>query len=232
MRIRMEFIRDKGLRFVSHLDLLKTMERSLRRAEVPLAFSEGFNPHPKISFASALAVGLTSSGEYMDIETNQEVDPQKLVSDLNNNLPTGLKITRAVTVDKSLPALMAVVNRAIYQVKVGLKEPVATDKLKDAIDKLKEQDEILITRNTKKGPREKNIRSGIVQIKGRAENKEIFLEMLLFAGEANVRPEEVVQALVKYGQIGAVDYLELHRQGLFLAQGEGIVTPIEGTVLL
>lgn len=231
MRIRMEFTRNKGLRFVSHLDMLKTMERSLRRAGVPLAFSEGFNPHPKISFASAMAVGLTSSGEYMDIETNQDVDPQKLVSDLNNNLPSGLQITRAITVDKSLPALMAVVNRAMYKVKVGLKEPVATDKLKDAIDKLEEQEEILITRNTKKGPREKNIRPGIVKIKGRAENKEILLEMLLFAGESNVRPEEVVQALVNYEHIGIVDYLELHRQGLFLAQGEDIVTPIEGAVL-
>lgn len=230
MRIRMEFVRDKGLRFISHLDLLKTIERSLRRAGVPLAFSEGFNPHPKIAFASALAVGLTSSGEYMDIETNQDVDPQKLVSDINNNLPAGLKINRAVSVEKSLPALMAVVNRALYQVTVVLKDPVTDDELKEAIDKLSNQEEISITRNTKKGPREKNIKAGIVKIKGRADNKELFLEMLLFAGEVNVRPEEVVQALVKYGQIGIVDYLELHRQGLFLAQGEEIVTPIEGAV--
>lgn len=231
MRIRMEFSRGKGLRFVSHLDLLKTMERSLRRAGIPLAFSAGFNPHPKISFASALAVGLTSSGEYMDIETNQDVDPQKMLTDLNNNLPTGLKITRAIAVEKSLPALMAVVNRALYRVIVGLREPITSENLNKALATLNNQEEILITRNTKKGPREKNIRPGIVRLKGHRENKEIFLEMLLSAGEVNVRPEEVVQALVKYGQIGIIDYVDLHREGLFIAQGEDIVTPIEVAVL-
>lgn len=233
MRIRMEFTKGEELRFVSHLDLLKTFERAMRRADVPLAFSEGFNPHPKMSFAAATAVGVTSAREYVDIETAGDVDAAEIMKALNSVLPKGLEITVVEPVVQGLPALMATVNRARYTITVGLKEMVTTDELADAIHRLLRQEQIMVTRTTKKGLREKDIRPGIEQLSGRMEENKIIFEVLLHTGgELNIRPDEVVQALKAYFNQGLeIDYVQIHKEGLYVAGEDALFTPLDKAVL-
>lgn len=232
MRIRMEFMRGNELKFVSHLDMLKTFERAMRRADVPLAFSEGFNPHPKMSFANALAVGIISDKEYLDIETSIDVDIEKLKDSLNLMLPEGLMIITVITVDKSIPALMASVNRARYQVIIEINNSVTDDNLKAAIKRILEKEEILITKKTKKGNREKNIRPGIEELSGAITDAQVVLQMLLHTGESTVRPEEVLKALISYGSLNLdIAYTEIKKQGLYIARGENLFTPIDSAVL-
>ena len=95
VQIRIKYAKTNSGRFLSHLDLMRAWERSIRRSGLPLAFSQGFNPHPKISFGSALSVGVTSNGEYMDMELTEAVELTQLKERLTQNLPPALMLLDA-----------------------------------------------------------------------------------------------------------------------------------------
>ena len=111
-----KLIKGPEVRFISHLDLLRAVERALRRAGVPMEFSKGYNPRPKISFASALPVGMTSCGEYGEFILKNPWQPEEFKGQLNKQLPDGLKIIAIKEVAHKSPALMAVVNLARYKI--------------------------------------------------------------------------------------------------------------------
>ncbi len=117
-RLRIRFSRGEELKFISHLDLMRCWERALRRAQVPLAYSEGFTPHPRISLAVPLALGVTSEAELMDINLTRWVSPHWFSSGVAQQLPCGLKILAASPVALTLPSLQASVRFAEYQVEV------------------------------------------------------------------------------------------------------------------
>ena len=84
MLLCLQYSKGEEARFLSHLDLMRAMERALRRARLPLAFSEGYNPHPRVAYASALAVGVTSEGEYLDLELEEDLSAQEVVDALSS----------------------------------------------------------------------------------------------------------------------------------------------------
>ena len=90
MNIRMKFLKDEEVKYISHLDLMRTFQRAMRRAKIPMVYSAGFNPHPEMSFAQALSLGIASVGEYLDIKTKDNINIRELKDKLNNVLPTGL----------------------------------------------------------------------------------------------------------------------------------------------
>ena len=87
MRMLAVYHKGPSLAFISHLDVQRTLQRAMRRAGIPLAFSQGFNPHPKLSFASALATGQTSDAEWFEAELSEDVEPEAFVSRVNGVLP-------------------------------------------------------------------------------------------------------------------------------------------------
>ena len=117
-RYRITFARDSSIRFVGHLDLVKTWERILRRADLPVAYSQGFHPLPKITFASALPVGCTSEAELMDVVLAEPLDPSAIVRRLTPTLPAGIGIASIVEVLLNVPALQATLRWAEYLVTV------------------------------------------------------------------------------------------------------------------
>jgi len=131
MRLRITFSKQGALRYTGHLDLHKIIERSIRRARLPLAYSQGFHPQPKINLAAALPLGFSSRAEVMDIWLNEDVED--VVSDLQSRVPPGLIIMDASPVDDREPSLQSQVIGAEYEVKIketesasGLDEKVAT----------------------------------------------------------------------------------------------------------
>jgi radical SAM-linked protein len=124
-RYRITFTRDKTIRFVGHLDLAKTWERILRRADLPVAYSQGFHPLPKITFASALPVGCTSEAELMDIILAAPCEPASVMARLSPALPAGIAITSVVEVPLQAPALQASLRWAEYVVTVETDETQA-----------------------------------------------------------------------------------------------------------
>ena len=117
-RIRITFARSDDMKFITHLDMMRFWERALRRANIPIAYSEGFSPHAQISLAAPLAVGVTSEAELMDVYLAKPMTPRDLLRDLTKELPAGVTAVSAEEVGMALPALQADVRFAEYDVDV------------------------------------------------------------------------------------------------------------------
>jgi radical SAM-linked protein len=118
-RLRVKFARGEQIRFISHLDLMRCWERAMRRAEIPLAYSEGFTPHPRIAIAAPLALGVTSEAELMDVTLDRWVSPHWFTGGVSRQLPDGISIAAVVPVALTLPSLQSAVRLAEYRVEVA-----------------------------------------------------------------------------------------------------------------
>ena len=114
MRIRITFEKTAAMRYTGHLDLHKVWERTIRRARLPLAYSQGFNPHPRINLASALPLGFTGQQEVIDIWLEIVIPPAEIEQKLSPVLPPGIRLSRIEEVDSHLPALQTEIEASVY----------------------------------------------------------------------------------------------------------------------
>lgn len=187
MRIRITFTKQGALRYTGHLDLHKVWERAARRAELPLAYSQGFHPQPKMNMAAALPLGFSSRCEVMDMRLKHDIPLNDLPTRLNSNLPSGLQVVDVETVDEHAPALQTQVVSAEYE--VLLTEPVDEAELQQKIESITESQSI---------PRERrgkmyDLRALIEELKLISQDK-IFMR-LAARESATGRPEEVLDVL-------------------------------------
>jgi radical SAM-linked protein len=124
-RLRVRFQRGEAVKFISHLDLTRLWQRACQRAGIPLAYSEGFSPHPRISLAAPLALGVTSEAELMDIFLARPVSPHFFMSALKRELPVGIEILQVQMVAPNQPSLQAQLRFAEYQVSLATSEKPA-----------------------------------------------------------------------------------------------------------
>jgi radical SAM-linked protein len=117
-RLRIRFSRGQELKFISHLDIMRLWQRALHRAGLPLAYTEGFSPHPRISLAAPLAVGVTSQVELADVFCSKWVSPHSFTTALSQQLPPGIAILEVHMVAPTLPSLQSQVRYAEYEVEV------------------------------------------------------------------------------------------------------------------
>jgi len=117
-RLRLKFSRGEELKFLSHLDLMRLWERALRRAGLPLAYSEGFTPHPQIALAAPLSVGVTSQAELMDVFLSRWVPPQSFMAQVSKQLPGGIDLLEALPVGPKAPSLQSQIRFIEYKVEV------------------------------------------------------------------------------------------------------------------
>ena len=148
------------LRWLSHLDTLSLVERAFRRAKLPVAYSQGFNPHMLISWGPAHPVGLAGDGEYFDIEFSDYVDIG-WKNELNQVLPQGIEIVTAREMDHKLPALMSSINLAIYRIYFY---SICQEKLEEKIKDLLSREVIEVIRHSPKGEKRVDIRPGIFDL--------------------------------------------------------------------
>lgn len=125
MKLRLQITKEPGIRFISHLEYQRSIEKAIRRSGIPVAYSEGFNPHMRFSLASALSVGVTSSCEFAEIKLLEERPLAGLVEALGRALPMGIHIVKADLADDKAPKLMACAQGATYQVLVPCPEDPA-----------------------------------------------------------------------------------------------------------
>jgi len=121
MRIRITFVKQGVLRYTGHRDLHKLWERAARRAELPLAYSQGFHPQPKMNMAAALPLGFSSRCEVMDLRLERDIPLEDLPTRLNSTLPSGLRVVNVEQVEERAPALQTQVASAEYE--ITLTEP-------------------------------------------------------------------------------------------------------------
>jgi radical SAM-linked protein len=191
MRARITFSKQGALRYTGHLDLHRLWERAMRRADLPLSYSQGFHPQPKISIASALPLGFSSRGEVLDVRFNAEIPTEEIAIRLQDSLPPDIQVIGVESVDEREPALQTQVISATYD--VHLTEPVDGSELRRKVE------EVMMSESL---PRER--RSKFYDLRPLIEGLNIFteadgniwLQMKLTARDgATGRPEEVLNAL-------------------------------------
>ncbi|MDR2515136.1 MAG: TIGR03936 family radical SAM-associated protein [Christensenellaceae bacterium] len=206
-----EFHKRDRARWISHLDLQRAMQRALRRAKLPVGYSQGFNPHVNLSFASALSLGLESLCEILDVELSAPAEPEAFMAALNAVLPAGLKILRARLVEDAAPAPMALMRFAEYQAFV------LQSGLTGAASTLMASETVLAQKQSKKGTRQVDIRPMLFALEALEEAAGTRLTMLLLCSNAdNLRPEAVLSAL------GARDASKTTRTRLLKADGSDL----------
>ncbi|MGC9332857.1 MAG: TIGR03936 family radical SAM-associated protein [Anaerolineae bacterium] len=124
-RLRIQFAKGAALQYISHLDLNRTWERAFRRAALPLAHSQGFNPRPRFQIAAALPVGVIGRTELLDLWLDVEIDPAQVLGRLQPALPPGLDVLSVEEVDLKAPSLQSQMRAAEYRVEVQTAEPLA-----------------------------------------------------------------------------------------------------------
>ncbi len=129
-KVRLALTKDAEICFVSHLEYMKTIERAVKRAKLPVAYSEGFNPHMKFSLASALSVGVSSSYELCEMDFTEQVEAEVVVQKLTASLPRGIRIVQAELVLEKTDKLMAMVQAAEYEVSISLLAGASVDTAK------------------------------------------------------------------------------------------------------
>jgi radical SAM-linked protein len=223
VKIRVKFEKGEPVKFISHLDIMRTFERAMRRAKLPLAFSRGFTPHPRMVFASALPVGITSSGEYFDAEFYENIAPDEVGCRLNSALPEGIKIKKVGFADGKFP--LSAINRALYKVIVS--SGVTAADWESAVTSLLSQTNIIVDKVLKDKTKRVNIAPLIDDIsivnvsKGKVE-----LRMELSTGQGgSVQPQVIVTELSRI--LSKELSLDLvHRLDLFLKKGQIRISPL------
>ncbi len=229
MLLRAKFSKDSKVKYISHLELMSTFRRSFRRAEIPMTYSQGFNPHPIFALGQPLPVGMTGKGEYFDLEVETEIKPNDFTTSINSKLPDGLKIIETREVPGETKSLMAVVNTAVYDIKMKFTDLFTEQNL--FIKEFLTQDEIVIIRKRKKkGDRELNIRTLLDKIE--ILEPELWRFTVRTGSEGNLRPEEVINALVNYNKlIKPVPLINIEREGLYIKKGNILYQPYDEEVI-
>ena len=161
VKIRLRFTKGGKLRFIGHLDFLKVFQQSIGRAKLPVAYSQGFNPHMLLSFALPLPLGMTSENDYADLTLEKEMPEGEIISRLNAHGPDGLIVTGAQ--EFSGPGAAAIVMAADYVFPAGLLDGSASP-AEDIIKALLARESIVIPKKTKSGVKDTDIRSDILGI--------------------------------------------------------------------
>ncbi len=191
MRARITFTKQGALRYTGHLDLHRLWERAMRRADLPLSYSQGFHPQPKISLASALPLGFSSRGEVLDVRFNDEIPTEEITARLKVSLPPDIQVTHVESVDEREPALQTQVLSATYD--VHLTEPVDGSDLTRKVEGLLASESLPRERRGKIYDLRPLIETLDVNIE--ADGK-VWMQMKLAARDgATGRPEEVLNAL-------------------------------------
>lgn len=164
--IRIRFVRGEEVKYISHLDLMKVFERAARRAEVPIFYSQGFNPHPQMVFGLPLSVGVTSEAEYADIKLREDMEPEKMKNSLNGSLPEGIKIINASR-KTSNANIMADIAMASYDVLAASEQKLGPDDIGRYVDEFLRMPEIMAVKEGKHGVKEINIRPMIHRLEGK-----------------------------------------------------------------
>ena len=180
------FERKGALSYIGHLDLKAVFERALRRVQLPLLYTQGFNPRPMLEFALPLGVGIDTEGDWVDVAMEVPLDPEEYVRRINEELPDGVRVIRAVSLDEPKKSLMSVVTCAEYRIEA----PGITD----ALLKVFAQEQVETTKKSKGREVKTDIRP--LLIKPLTSSAPDSAEYMCYAGsQQNLRPDVLLKAI-------------------------------------
>ena len=230
MKLRIKFGKKGAVRFIGHLDIMRYFQKALRRAGFDLTYTRGFHPHPVLSFAAPLGLGLESCGEYMDLEVDSLTSTGSLTKQLNLEMAEGIDIFHISLLREDAKNAMASLAAADYQVRFrpmteGEHEserpaPPDTDALQEMVRNFLDKDSLPVEKKTKKGTARIDLRPLVHELYVR-EDGSLFMK-LHASSAANVRPELLVCALTgEEAYLTSPHLLFICRLEMYAQEGEG-----------
>lgn len=187
--VRLRFCKVGNLQYISHLDLQRVFSHVLTRSGVPVWFTEGFNPHPKMVFALPLSVGTQSICEYLDIKIDRKISPDEIVERLNRQVTDELKI------EKAYFPVTKFTEIAMVEYEIAIFDEAITKEVAARVEELFASQRITTIKKTKSGEKDIVINDHIKSLSASAEDKKLVIKVKLAAGEGSLNPETIVSAL-------------------------------------
>jgi radical SAM-linked protein len=191
-KLRIRYAKRGRLRFASHRDLARTLERALRRAQVPMAFSAGFSPHPKISYIGAAPTGAASEAEYLEIGVAVRCDPDALREALDAALPADVAVLEVVEAADGTGALADRIDTSVWRVELP---GVAPAELEPAVEKFLASDVVTVAKRTKNGLRDVDARAAVASASAGEAAGCAILHVVVRQVTPSVRPDDVLAGL-------------------------------------
>ncbi len=213
MRARVKYSKKDEVKYVGHLDAMRTFIRCIKRTCIPIKYSKGFNPRVQISFALPLGVGVTSESEYFDLEVESKMNESMFVAELNSTLPLGFRALSVTYIDDSdKRSLMSLVKEAVYEIEIESDFDILD--LKEFFAK----NEILIEKESKdKKIKLIDLKKYIINIDfEQSDNKTTIIVHGKAGSVDNLNPMYILEAIQKY--LGEIRDYNIHRKELILEQ--------------
>ena len=191
-KLRIRYAKRGRLRFASHRDLARTLERALRRAQVPMAFSAGFSPHPKISYLGAAPTGAASEAEYVEIGLSAACDPEAVRAALDASLPAEVAILECVEAAEGTGSLADRIDTSVWRVELPGVSPAD---LQAAVAAFLASDVVTVAKRTKNGLKDIDARASVASASAGEEAGCAILHMVVRQLTPAVRPDDVLAAL-------------------------------------
>ncbi len=191
-KLRLRYTKRGPLRFASHRDLARALERALRRAQVPMAFSAGFSPHPKISYMGAAPTGAASEAEYVEIGLAARCDPEAVRVALDASLPPGIDVLECVEAAEGTGGLAERLDGTRWRIDLA---GVDVPELERAVQALLAAEVVIVAKRTKNGPRDIDARAAVVSAAASGETGRAILHVVVRQVTPTVRPDDVLAAL-------------------------------------
>lgn len=219
MKYRIQFVKGEAVKYVPHLDMLRLYQRAIRRADLPISYSNGFNPHQQMSFAQPLSVGWTGENEYMDIETTEMVNIESFISKLNSCLVDGTYVKNMRALNDGEKNAMASVKAASYNINLNIK----IYNIEDILERFKAESILNIYKKSKHTFKEVNIRELIYEIYPTG-NDSIYI-FVACGSDRNLKADLLAECLYRYANLDFKPYcIKYERQELFKMKGDDFVS--------
>ncbi len=217
MKLIAAYHKGSEIALISHLDIQRTLQRAFRRAGLPLLYSNGFNPHPQFSFATAAATGMSSDCEWFEVQLSEEITPEDFMLRANSVMPSGMSVSGAFIAPENFGSLSAKLRAAEYSVAISFFDPVDPEKLNVTLEEML-SGEIIINKRTKGGIRPVDMRPYILRVSvGSVEGDKTTLCVLgKLQADGGLRVDAFIGALLE--RLDAHAAYEIHRTNMYFAE--------------
>ena len=230
MKLRFQITKDKEIRFISHLEYVRTIGRAIRRAKLPAAYSQGFNPHMKYSLASALGVGVVSYAEFVELELAEPVHPLEAAEALKRALPRGIRVLAVDAVENNAPALMSVAGGAEYRVTLPW-----TGEIASAVERFNQAEEVIFVKQapkTKEKVKKIDVKFYIPEIDAvQTDNRTVLHFHCRITHDGSMKAVDLLNTLnEQYGLQMPVEKADIERLDLYRVDENGNMWPMLDTL--